>query len=355
MLSVNLPHLHRRAHAHRTAIFGGKHMTRLRRRNCPRPTAGIFPAIAGILFALTICGAWSQTTRPIKNIVPVPAGSTQDILARLLADEIGRTQGATMVTENRPGAGTAIAAEAASHALPDGSTLLSNAPPFLINPQLRKAAYDPLTGFEPICYLARSPTVIVVNSASPYRTLADLLNAARANPGELTLAGIGPASAIQIAFEALKRAAKSDMTFIPYPGTTPAVNALLGAHVTSVFGNYGDVAAQMKAGKLRALAAASSMRIDSLPDLPTIAESGYPEYEADIWYGLVAPAKTPKESISKLAGWIAAALRVPEIKDKLAIQGLYPVGLCGADFGAFMRKQYIEYGRVIQEANIKEE
>jgi tripartite-type tricarboxylate transporter receptor subunit TctC len=118
MLSVNLRHLHRRAHAHRTAIFGGKRMAKLQRRKFSRPTAVIFPAIAGILFALTIYDAWSQTNRPIKNIDPVPAGSTQDILARLLADEIGRTQGATMVTENRPGAGTAIAAEAVSHAPP---------------------------------------------------------------------------------------------------------------------------------------------------------------------------------------------------------------------------------------------
>jgi tripartite-type tricarboxylate transporter receptor subunit TctC len=317
--------------------------------------AAALPAVAVITFAPTSRDAWSQTTRTIKNVVPVPAGSSQDILARLLADEIGRAQGQTIVIENRPGAGTVIATEAVSHAAPDGVTLLSNAPPFVINPRMRKLDYDPLTSFEPICYLARSPTVIVVNSASPYRTLADLLNAARATPGQLTLAGIGPASAIQIAFEMLKRAAKVDMTFVPYPGTTPAVNALLGEHVTSAFGNYGDMAAQMKAGKLRALATASPARIEPQPELPTIAESGYPEYEADIWYGLVAPAKTPKDTISKLAGWFTAALQGPDIKEKLAIQGLYPVGICGADFGALMRKQYDEFGRVIREANIKAE
>jgi tripartite-type tricarboxylate transporter receptor subunit TctC len=313
------------------------------------------PAIAVILLALTSHGAWSQTTRTIKNIVPVPAGGSQDILARLLADEIGRAQGQTIVIENRPGAGTVIATEAVSRATPDGSTLLSNAPPFVINPHLRRLGYDPLTSFEPLCYLARSPTVIVVNSASPYRTLADLLNAARAEPGEFTLAGLGPANAIQIAFEMLKRAAKIDMTFVPYPGTTPAVNALLGEHVTSAFGNYGDMVAQMKAGKLRALATASPMRIESLPELPTVAESGYPEYEADIWYGLVAPAKTPKDTISQLAGWFTAALQVPEIKEKLAIQGLYPVGICATDFGAFIRKQSDEYGRIIRDANIRGE
>ncbi len=201
-------------------------------------------ALAIVILALTGSAAWSQP-KTIRNIVPVPAGSTQDILSRLLADEIARAGGPTIVIENRPGAGTAIAAEAVAHALPDGNTLLSNASPFVINPQVRHFDYDPLI-FEPICYLARSPTMIVVNGTSPYRTLADLLDAARERPRELTLAGLGPASAIQIAFEMLRRAAKVDMTFVPFPGTTPAINALLGDHVTAAFGNYGDMSGQIR-------------------------------------------------------------------------------------------------------------
>jgi tripartite-type tricarboxylate transporter receptor subunit TctC len=133
------------------------------------------------------------------------------------------------------------------------------------------------------------------------------------------------------------------------------VIALLGEHVTSVFETYPSVAEQLKAGTLRALAVASRARAESLADVPTIAESGYKDFEAEGWYGVVAPARTSKETVSQLAGWFIAALQVPEVKARLAIQGLYPVGMCGADFGAFLRKQYDEYGRVIREANIKAE
>ena len=219
-----------------------------------------------------------------------------------------------------------------------------------MNPHLRKVNYDPVTSFEPICYLVNAPTVIVVNSASPYRTLADLLDAARARPGDLTLAGSG---LFYIAFEMLKRAANLNMTFVPYPGGAPAVTALLGEHVTSMFTDYPTLAEQLKAGKLRALATGSRTRAEALPDVPTVAESGYKDYDMEQWFGVSAPAKTPKERVSQLVGWFTAALRVPEVKAKLAVQGLYPVGICGADFGAFVRKQYDDYGRVIREANIK--
>jgi tripartite-type tricarboxylate transporter receptor subunit TctC len=197
------------------------------------------------------------------------------------------------------------------------------------------------------------PTIIAVNSASPYRTLADLINAARAKPGELTLAGT-PSGEYRLAFEMLKRAAKVDITYVPYPGA-PMVNALLGEHVTSVFMTYSTLSEQLKAGTLRALATGSPTRIEPLPELPTVAESGYKESEADQWYSLYAPAKTPTQAISRLAGWFTAALQAPQIKAKLAGQGLYPAAMCGAEFGAFLRKQYDDYGRLIREANIKEE
>src|SRR5262249_20639480 len=154
-----------------------------------------------------------------------------------------------------------IGYESVSRAAPDGNTLLVNAPSFVINPQLRKVNYDPLTGFEPICYLVRLPLVIVVNSASPYRTLADLLTAARTKPGELSLASVGPATIQHIAIEMLKRSANVDIIFIPYSGNVPAVNALLGGHVTAVFSNYDNVIDQLNAGKLRALATGSRTRL----------------------------------------------------------------------------------------------
>jgi len=330
-----------------------KAMKRLRRRFLHLAAGAAALASVTVAFADS---AWSQSTGTIKIIVPVPAGGAPDLLTRLLAEEISRTQGPTIVVDNRPGATTVIGTEAAARAAPDGSTLLTNAPPaFVIMPHLRKVGYDPLNSFEPICSLVRFPLVIAVNSAAPYRTLDELLNAARAKPGGLTLASIGPASLSHIAFEMLKRAANVNITFVPYAGTTPAVNALLGEHVTSYFGNYTDVAEQTKAGKLRVLATASRARIAALPELPTVAESGYENYEFEGWFGLFAPAKTPKETVFQLAGWFTAAMQAPEVKAKFVAQGLYPVGLCGADFGALLRKQYDEFGRILREANIKAE
>ena len=331
-------------------------MTYLLRQATPTiPFRLVTAFVAALLFSLAGGNAGSQTNRTIKIVVAVPPGGNTDIVARVLADQIGRAHGPAMVIENRPGAGSAIATEAVARAAPDGNTLLIAGNSFVVNPHLRKVNYDPLASFEPICYLVTSPTVIVVNAASPYRTLTDLINAARAKPGELTLASVGPGSAAHIAIEILKRAADVNLTFVPYPGTAPAVNALLGEHVTSVLANVTDVVEQVKAGKLRALATASRTRIEPLPDVPTVAESGYKDYEADIWYGVLAPANTPKEIVSQLAGWFTAAMNAPDIKPKLLGQGLYPVGLCGADFAAHIRKQYDDYGRVIGAAKIKAE
>ena len=297
--------------------------------------------------------AQSHPGRLIKMVVPVAPGGPFDILARLLAEQIGRTHGATLLIENRPGAGTAIATEAVSRAAPDGNTILFMANSFVINPHLKKLNYDPRTSFEPICYLARSPHLVVVNRASPYRSLADLLKAARAKPGELTMAGNGPVTGAHFGFEMLKRAASIDMVFVPYPGSAPATNAILGAHVTAAFADYAAVAEQMKTGGLRALAAATQMRIETLPDVPTVAEILRGFRESEGWMGLVAPAKTTNETISQLISWFSAAVQAPEVKAKLVVQGLFPDGTCGADFGALIRKRYDDYGRIIREANIK--
>jgi tripartite-type tricarboxylate transporter receptor subunit TctC len=295
---------------------------------------------------------WSQTTRIIKIVVPNPPGGPGDTLARLLAEQIGSAHGTTVVIENRPGANAIIGTEAVARAAPDGNTLLITAPPFVITPHLRKANYDPLTSFEPICQLVSSPVAIVVNSASPYRTLADLLNAARAKPGALTVAGTGQ-SAAQIGFEMLKRAANVDMTFVPYPGNAPVITALLGGHVTAAYADYATLAQQLGARSLRSLATPSRTRIEFLPEVPTVAESGYKDTEVEFWIGLVAPAKTPKHTVSQLAGWFAAATQAPDVRLKLVSQGFLPVGTCGADFAALIQKQYDVFGRVIREANIR--
>jgi tripartite-type tricarboxylate transporter receptor subunit TctC len=316
-----------------------------------RPAITLF---ALLIVALSGQSVWSQTPGSFKIVVPYPPASGPDILSRLMAEQIGRAQGPTVVVENRPGGGTLIGTEAVARAAPDGGTVLLVANSFVVNPALKKLSYDPVTSFEPVCYLAATPIILVVNSASPYRSVGDLIAAARAKPGELSLAA-APASSLQIAFEVLKRAANINMTFVPYAGTAPAVNALLGNHVTAVMADYPTVVSQLQAGTLRGLVTASQARVEPLPDVPTFAESGLGKYEADIFYGMVAPAKTPPDAIAQLSGWFTAALKAPDMKPKLAKQGLFPVGTCGAEFGAFMRKQFEEYAQVIREANIKAE
>jgi tripartite-type tricarboxylate transporter receptor subunit TctC len=327
-------------------------MKRLRRW---RHQAGILVALVFVAAAFTHHDARSQTARTIRFVVPSAPAGVNDIMARLLGEQIQRAHGVTVVIDNRPGAGEVIGTETAMRAAPDGNTLLFVANPFVINPHLRKTSYDPLTSFEPICQLTSAPTLIVVHGASPYRSLSDLLDDARKRPGQVTIASIGPGSPFHLGVESLKRAAKADLTFVPYTGNALAVNALLGQHVTAMFGTYANVAQQLKAGTLRALAAGKPTRMEPLPELPTVAELGFEDYEVDAWFGVLAPAKTSKEMTAQLAQWFTAAMQVPEAKEKLVAQGLYPVAACGADFSAHLRRQFDAYGRVIREANIKGE
>jgi|SoiMetStandDraft_2_1073263.scaffolds.fasta_scaffold95801_2 tripartite-type tricarboxylate transporter receptor subunit TctC len=296
----------------------------------------------------------AQSGRVIKIVVPLPAGGAADILARILAARIGHDQGVTLVIENRPGAGAIIGTEAVSRAPPDGNTLLLTATGIVISPHLRHVNYDPVASFAPICRLTSTPLVLAVNGASPYRTFADFVVAAHAKPGASTVAGV-PATLSQVAFEMLKRDAKLDLTFVPYTGGAPATNDVLGGHVTALLLPYAGLSEQIRSGQLRALASASRNRIDALPDVPTIAESGYPGFDVDFWNGLFAPSKTSEELQARLADWVTAALRAPDVEDKLVAQGFYPAPLCGAEFVALVRKQHNEFGRVIRDSNIRAE
>ncbi len=311
--------------------------------------------LALAIAAATADSAWSQTPRTIKLVVPNPPGGVSDLLARLVSDEIGRKQGQTFLIETRPGAAGDIGSEAISRAAPDGETLLINANPLVVNANLRKLNFDPLADLVPICQLVRAPTALAVNAASSYRTLTELLDAARLRPGSLTLASIGPGSATHIGFEALKRAAKVDMTFVPYAGTAPAVNALLGEHVTSYLGNYSDVREQTAAGRLRVLATGSTTRTEFLPDVPTIAEAGFPSVHMELWFGIFAPGKTPDDTQARLAAMLSTAVRSADLKSKLVLQGLHPTGMCGAEFRNFVRSQYEDYRRIIRETNFPTE
>jgi tripartite-type tricarboxylate transporter receptor subunit TctC len=316
-------------------------------------TAG---ALALVILTIAVADypAWSQAARTIRVVITVPPGGSIDILFRLLADQISSTRGQTVIIESRPGAGGVIAAEAVARAAPDGNTLLSNNNGTIISAILRKVNYDPLS-FEPICYLVTTPQLVVVNSASPYRTLAELLEAARAKPGELSIASVGPNTTQHLGIERLKRLAGANLTYVSYPGGAATANALLGAHVTSAVLNWSEVGEHVIAGKARALATMALQRIEAMPDLPTVSESGYRDFETDVWFGLVAPAKTPKETVSQLIDWFREALLAPQVKTKLIAQALYPNPKCGADFAAHLRRQSDLFTQLIRELNIKTE
>jgi len=316
-----------------------------------------FAAVMVAVIALAFSGgdAWSQSGKTIKVILPFAPGGPAYNAIRILGQQISATGGPTIVAEPHPGAGTAIGTELVATATPDGNTLgvISNS--FVLLPQTRKVNYDPLTDFAPICDVVDFPPLIVVNSESPYHTLGDLIAAARAQPGILTLASIGPATVSHLTVERLKLRAKADIIFVPYPGYSPGIEALLGSHVTAALADYSSLVEHIKAGKLRALATTMPARIDQLPDVPTVAESGYNDFVVEFFVGLIAPAKTPKDTVSQIGAMFTAAMQPPDIKAKLAALGLFPNGTCGADFAAILRKDYEEYGRVIREANIKME
>ena len=235
------------------------------------PSIAVF--IIAVLSTLILRdSAWSQT-RIIKLVTPYPSGGINESMFRVIADQIGRQGGPTFIIEARPGAGTMIGTEAVSRAAPDGNTVLIVGNSFVIHPHLRKLTYDPLTSFDPICYLWQSPAVFVVNSASSYHTLSELLAAARNRPGELTMAGSGPATGTHIGFELLKRVANVDITYITFAGGVPVTNALLGNHVASGLNDYGLIREHLNSGKLRALAVATRTRIETMPDVPTVEES----------------------------------------------------------------------------------
>ena len=311
-------------------------------------------AVLGILsVAPVLHEAQAQSGRTVRAIVPTPPAGVNDLMARLMGDYLGKTHGLSMVVENRAGAAEVIGTEAVARAAPDGNTLLFGSSQVVINPQVRKVNYYPLESFEPICLMVVAPLVFSVQPSSPYRTLNDLLDAARAKPGSVTMGSLGPGTPFDIGLAMLKNAAKVDITFVPFNGNAPSINALLGGHVTSTFNSYSSISGQLKGGLARPLAVASKTRIPPLPDVPTVIESGVKDYEVEPWFGVYAPAKTPKEIVTQYADWLSAALKAPEVKEKLAVQELYPMGLCGADFAAFLRKQQGDYGRIIRETNFK--
>ena len=298
----------------------------------------LFSFVAGIALGLSLSGiaaAQGFPNKPVHIIVPFAPGGAFDVLARVVAANLESQWHQTVIVETRPGAGSVIGTTAAARSSPDGYTLVLVANSLVINAKLRpNLPYDAIKGFEPIALLVNSPQVIVVGAASPYRTLKDWVDGAKAQPGTLSYATVGPGTTQHIAGEMLQRAAGIKLVYVPFPGGAPAVNALLGGHVGAVLGNLSEVNAQITAGKLRPLAVTTRERLDDLKPVPTVAESGYPGYEAVVWCGISAPAGTPREAVARIAESVGGAMKDPETRQRLATLGFQPSYLGPADFAA---------------------
>lgn len=300
-------------------------------------------------------GAHAQSGKTLRLIVPFTPGGSTDILARALSTRLGQALGQTVVIDNKPGAGGSLGAAEAAKAAPDGNTLLmGHIGTLAVNPSIYpRLPYDPVKSFTPVALVARVPNVLVVNAASPYRTLGELLDAARAKPAQLTYSSGGNGSAAHITFEYLKLKARVFMLHIPYRGTAPSVTDVIAGQVTCTFTGAPAVLPHIKSGRLRALAVSSPQRLASLPDTPTVAESGYPGFEADQWYGVVAPAGLPAPLLTRLNAEINKALAQPEVAQQLAVEGALPLPGTPQEFAELIKREIPRWAEVVKAGNVK--
>lgn len=310
-----------------------------------------FPAISRMALAQPAT-AWP--TRPIKLIVPLSAGGPTDLLARILAQPLGERLGQPVIIDNRPGAGGNIGAEAAARSEPDGYTLfLGTSGPLAINASLYgNLRFDPIMDFSPVILAATAPFVVAVNPSTPFRTLPELLAFARQNPDKLNY-GTVPGSAAHLATELFKSTTRIRMVQVPYKGAAPATNDLISGQIDLSFASTPGVLPQIKAGKLRALAVTSSERLKVLPDVPTLAESGLPGYNASVWYGVVVPARTPAAIVSRLNAELTGILNDAKVKSAMAQNDFDSAGSSPDGFAAFIRAETEKWGKVIKASGAK--
>jgi tripartite-type tricarboxylate transporter receptor subunit TctC len=310
------------------------------------------------LSALAIAGSpAAQTTypeRPIRLIASFPPGSQPDAVARLLGQKLAEALGKPVLIDNVAGAAGNIAAERVSKAVPDGYTLgLLGQGPLAVNPGLYKLAYDPVKDFAPVSQVSLAPTMLVVHNGIPAKTVKDVVALARAQPGALTFASGGSGSLPHMAAELFKSVAGLDMRHVPYKGGVAAIPDLLGGRITMMFSPIVAVLPVVREGKLRALAVTSRKRSSALPELPTIAESGYPGFEYTSWGGLLAPARTPTTIVRKLHLETVKALALPDVRARLADLGLEGIGNSPDEFAAIIKSEIPKWAKVITEAGIK--
>ncbi|MFO1412986.1 MAG: tripartite tricarboxylate transporter substrate binding protein [Burkholderiales bacterium] len=294
--------------------------------------------------------------KPIRIVVPFPAGGTTDILARAVAAKLTETTGQAAVVDNRPGAGGNIGAELVAKSAPDGYTfLMGTVGTHAINPSLyAKLPYDHVKDFAPVILVAGVPNVLVVNPSLPVNSVQELIAYIKANPGKVNFASSGSGTSIHLSGELFKTMTGLQITHVPYKGSAPALQDLVGGQVQIMFDNLPSSLALIKGGKLKALAVTSAERSTALPDVPTVAEAGLPGFEASSWFGLLAPAGTPKEAIAKVNGEVAKWLATPEAKEKLASQGAIAAsGLTPEDFQKHIAAETTKWAKVVKESGAK--
>jgi len=315
----------------------------------------LFAVLLALSVAQTVHAQTSYPNRPVKILVGFTPGTAPDLAARILADRFAEVWGAPFVVENVAGAGSNIATALAAKASPDGYTLLMGGnSAFVINPSLYETLpFDPVKDFEPITQVFIAANVLAVPAELPIKSVADIVALARENPGKLSYGHAGVGTSQHLAGELFKHMANIDIAAVPYRGTTALMPDLLAGRITMSFANISNVVPLARQGKLRALAITSAKRSALVPELPTMAELGYPGFEAVPWFGLVAPAGTPKDVLDRLHDETVKTLAMPEVRKKFDELGIEPVGNTRSEFAAVIKREIPEWAKVIKDAGIR--
>ncbi len=314
--------------------------------------------IAALAVAVTVntkVSAQNYPTKPVRIILPVPASGTADVLARMLTPSMSSQLGQQMVVDNRGGAGGLIGTELAARSAPDGYTLLMcSQGPIAILPNMQKnVPYDAQRDFAPISLISASTYVLVTHPNVPFKTIKELIAAAKAEPGKINYASAGNGAPNHLASEMLKNMAGINLRHVPYKGAPQSIVDVLGGHVPVIFGSIPQLSPHVKAARLRALGVSHTQRIAQLPDVPTISEAGVPGYEFYAWFGLLAPAKTPKPIVQRLNEVLLKALRAPETAGQFEAQGADPAGNSPEEFALYLKREYDKTARVVKAAGLK--
>ena len=311
-----------------------------------------------LCIALSLGTAFAQAnypTKPIRLIVPFPPGGGTDILSRLVANRLTETLGWQIVVDNRGGAGGNIGLQAAAQAAPDGYTMVMGQTSNLaINPSLySKLPYDPVRDFVPVSLVSASPIALVVSAKSPYKTLGEFVAAAKAKPGQLTFASPGSGTVAHLTGELFQRTAGIKYIHVPYKGAAQALPDLIGGRLDLYSSSLETAMPHMKAGTIRALALTSAQRVSVVPDVPTVAESGYKGFQSTTWFGILVPKGTPEAMVNKLTAEITKVLQLPDIKERMAATGGLPVKTGPKEFSALLRSEIELWSRVVKESGAK--